>query len=246
MENPYEILGVSKDASREEIRKAFKKKAQEHHPDREGGSHEKMMALTVANRILTNAEQRERYDRTGSTSNEPSIDELAYRKITEAFNEIFEENTDVGFQTQDPVKAVISAAIKGRREVIRRMKHLMKQRKYVQTAIHRLVKNAERVTPIFQGFIDAVPARLKMAEKEVTVIERAIEMLRDVEYETRDVTQHDVEWNERERMERLKEMQRITAADYDPDDDKEFSWSWTDWNSGSEVKGKKKRKKKGE
>ena len=38
----YEILGVSKSASDKELKSAYKKKSMQHHPDRTGGSDEKL------------------------------------------------------------------------------------------------------------------------------------------------------------------------------------------------------------
>ena len=38
MSDYYQTLGISKDASQEEIKKAFRKKAMEHHPDRNQGN----------------------------------------------------------------------------------------------------------------------------------------------------------------------------------------------------------------
>jgi len=45
--NPFEILGVSMDATREEINKAYRKKATEHHPDK-GGTDMDMMIINAA------------------------------------------------------------------------------------------------------------------------------------------------------------------------------------------------------
>jgi len=62
--NLYDKLGVNKDATDEEIKKAYRKKAKENHPDK-GGSQEKMTDLTVCYSILSSKDKRKRYDETG-------------------------------------------------------------------------------------------------------------------------------------------------------------------------------------
>ncbi len=62
----YEILGVSKDASQEEIKKAFHKLAHKYHPDK-GGDAEKFKEINEAYQVLGNKEKRAQYDRFGST-----------------------------------------------------------------------------------------------------------------------------------------------------------------------------------
>ena len=63
----YQILGVNKTASAEEIKTAFRKKAHEHHPDK-GGDQEKFKELNEAYQVLGNAEKRQRYDQFGSAA----------------------------------------------------------------------------------------------------------------------------------------------------------------------------------
>jgi len=63
----YDILGVSKSASAEEIKSAFRKKAHEHHPDK-GGNAEKFKELNEAYQVLGNVEKRQRYDQFGSAA----------------------------------------------------------------------------------------------------------------------------------------------------------------------------------
>jgi molecular chaperone DnaJ len=62
-ETYYEILGIEVDASDEEIRKAYKKRAMEWHPDRANGSEEKFKKLVKAYGIISNPETRKKYDR---------------------------------------------------------------------------------------------------------------------------------------------------------------------------------------
>ncbi|MDX1482883.1 MAG: DnaJ C-terminal domain-containing protein [Alphaproteobacteria bacterium] len=62
----YDILGVSKDSSQADIRKAYRKLVKELHPDLNPGdkqAEERFKKVSSAYRILNNAEQRARYDR---------------------------------------------------------------------------------------------------------------------------------------------------------------------------------------
>lgn len=62
----YAILGVSKDASEEDIKKAFRKLAHEHHPDKASGDEKKFKEINEAYQVLGNPEKRKRYDQFGS------------------------------------------------------------------------------------------------------------------------------------------------------------------------------------
>ena len=61
----YEILGVDKDASPDQLRKAYKKLAAKAHPDKEGGSQEKFQELQGAYEVLSDPEKREIYNKYG-------------------------------------------------------------------------------------------------------------------------------------------------------------------------------------
>ena len=63
----YEVLGVSKGASEEDIRKAFRKLALQYHPDRNKSpdASERFKEINEAYQVLTNQEQRRNYDRFG-------------------------------------------------------------------------------------------------------------------------------------------------------------------------------------
>lgn len=61
----YEILGVNKAASDDEIKKAFRKLAIKHHPDKEGGDEAKFKELNEAYEVLKDKQKRQRYDQFG-------------------------------------------------------------------------------------------------------------------------------------------------------------------------------------
>ena len=61
----YEVLGVGKNASADEIKKAFRRKAVELHPDKQGGDEEKFKELNEAYEVLKDPAKKQRYDQFG-------------------------------------------------------------------------------------------------------------------------------------------------------------------------------------
>ena len=61
----YEVLGVNKNASDDEIKKAFRKAAVKYHPDKEGGDEAKFKEVNEAYEVLKDKQKRQRYDQFG-------------------------------------------------------------------------------------------------------------------------------------------------------------------------------------
>ena len=63
----YEVLGVSKNATDEEIKRAFRKLAKEYHPDvnKEPGAEEKFKEIGEAYAVLSDPNKRKQYDQFG-------------------------------------------------------------------------------------------------------------------------------------------------------------------------------------
>jgi len=62
----YKILGVQKNASKEDIKRAFRKLAHEHHPDKKSGNEEKFKEVNEAYSVLSDDSKRQQYDTYGS------------------------------------------------------------------------------------------------------------------------------------------------------------------------------------
>jgi molecular chaperone DnaJ len=67
----YQVLGIPKDASQDDIKKAFRKLAHEHHPDKKTGNADKFKEANEAYSVLSDDSKRQQYDAYGSAG--PSI-----------------------------------------------------------------------------------------------------------------------------------------------------------------------------
>src|SRR5919202_5287024 len=70
--NLYDVLGVPKNASADEIKKAYRKLARQHHPDRNPGdkaSEERFKEVQSAYDLLSDPDKRKQYDTFGDAAN---------------------------------------------------------------------------------------------------------------------------------------------------------------------------------
>lgn len=90
----YDDLGVPKDASPDEIKKAHRRGVKKHHPDT-GGDREQFDKVQRAFVVLYDPARREKYDRTGETEQQPD-NELAKvsELIMQAFDKAVQNNLD--------------------------------------------------------------------------------------------------------------------------------------------------------
>jgi DnaJ-class molecular chaperone len=66
--NYYNLLGIEKTATKDEIKKAFRKLAQKYHPDKKGGDEAKFKEINEAYTVLSNDKKRQEYDQFGQYS----------------------------------------------------------------------------------------------------------------------------------------------------------------------------------
>ena len=62
----YDLLGVNRNASQPDIKKAYKKQSMQHHPDRTGGDDTKFKEINEAYQVLSNPEKKQMYDQFGT------------------------------------------------------------------------------------------------------------------------------------------------------------------------------------
>jgi curved DNA-binding protein CbpA len=97
--NPYEILGVDRDASIDDIKRAYRQNAMKMHPDH-GGSEEDMKRLTEARDILVDPARRKRFDKTGETESESKAQNEVESTIAPMLADAFANDNS------DPIKSI--------------------------------------------------------------------------------------------------------------------------------------------
>lgn len=81
----YSLLGISSTADDKTIKKAFKKKAMEHHPDK-GGDPETFKKINEAYQVLSNPQKKQMYDQHGFTDPSRSQQNYNFRTGPQGFN----------------------------------------------------------------------------------------------------------------------------------------------------------------
>src|SRR3972149_7361043 len=105
----YKILGVSNDATEEEIKKSYRKVAMQYHPDRNPGNkeaEEKFKIASEADEVLRDPEKREIYDRYGIAGLKGTgfTGFRGFEDIFSAFGDIFEDFFGFGTSYKRRVK----------------------------------------------------------------------------------------------------------------------------------------------
>jgi DnaJ-class molecular chaperone len=181
----YEILGVSKDANASQIKKAYRKQAQMHHPDK-GGDADKFKTLVVAYSVLSDEEKRKKYDNGESVD---SITQAAQSLEAEMFSAMLRMFCDI--VTQVPVdssnivqmiKTNFSTGMRKCDEDIQKDEKMIEK---FEKAAKRLKCKSEN--NIFLTTANAQIANLRKhietIQKQKQIGEKALKFLDDYDYE---------------------------------------------------------------
>lgn len=180
--NLYETLGVSEDASLEEIKQAFRKKAAQSHPDH-GGSDADMADLNLAYSTLSNPRARLEYDSSGATPQPDDGMDQAKEVVLIVFNNILrsKQRPDADFVLM--AAKMITDKIKSLRGDERNLRAIIQQLRHRRK---RVVKTKKRGdvnlwTVLVDREIKNVRKDLGSCKTEIQANRLALDILKDYE-----------------------------------------------------------------
>jgi curved DNA-binding protein CbpA len=181
----YQVLGVKRAATPEEIQRAYRRKAKTSHPDG-GGSVEAFSEIATAYAVLSDAKRREKYDRTGEIEPPRSntIDASAIEIIAQKLGLIIHAEQDV---TSMDIGVVIEQSIRSdiaeRKTDISRLKRAIERTARLRDRVRRKANGGSNsLAGVLDWHEAATKGHIKKNEDAVNSLERALEILEDYSF----------------------------------------------------------------
>ncbi|MBK5198206.1 MAG: J domain-containing protein [Methyloceanibacter sp.] len=176
----YRLLGIKRGATKEDVRRAYRRKAKISHPD-SGGSVEAFSALATAHDVLSDENRRERYDTTGEIepARPDNSDGSAIEIIAQKLGLIIHAEHEL---TSLDIGALIEQAI--REDIAFRQSSLLSQSRAIERAARlraRVKRKANGEDNALARVLDwheqSAKDNVKKNEAAVRAMERALEIL---------------------------------------------------------------------
>lgn len=192
MKDPYIVLEVEKTATLEEIKKAYRRKARETHPDVNDGDDEVFKEINEAYQILSNPELRKMYDERGFVSNTPNLYDVANSKLQDMFMFVISSH---GFRTdQVDVLSIIKDNLFQQTEQAKRELQRLTQLKSTVTSINdRIVYTGNSVNVLnrrLQFELMNMERALTAAQSTMELNDKVLEILSDYEFTFEKTAEH--------------------------------------------------------
>lgn len=173
--NPYEILGVSRDADNNTIKAAYRKLSAKHHPDK-GGDPDRFMEIKASFDVLIDPTRRSRYDKLGRLDESAATPDRVRMYIQETMKTVVAAHRPDGSSdnpVMDNILDKILLSIAGSRIIVKK-------------SIYETQRKVERAQRMIERFIlkegsldlvgDALKEEKKRMEDELKSHEDALEL----------------------------------------------------------------------
>ena len=183
--SPHIILGVDEDADEKTIRKAYRKKAKELHPDRNNGDREKekaMIDLNYAYKLLTDPEAFARFKATGDRPEYDSIDREALRILNDLASSFIDHMIDGdAFRPSyvNPVEKIEKKMTESISEFESKISSSEKRIKKLEKLSEKLKKGFKKA-PQINLFLTNVKTRIDALNNEILYFRKQIEIIRRI------------------------------------------------------------------
>lgn len=177
----YSELGVSKDASPEEIRAAYRRKARGMHPDRKGGEHDEMAQLNRAKSTLLDPVRRLTYDKTGQDRPKPV--DLNAREIVVDHCKMFLGADSEGDMLQ-AVRGGIAKNMLAMKDQVKKIHITCTKSRARLQRIKRKKKGESFLHTMLNFELSRLEQSLEQIREKISFHKRALELLDDYETES--------------------------------------------------------------
>jgi len=172
--NPYEVLGITVDATVGHIKRVYRSMAQIYHPDKPTGDAGRFCAIQAAYDVLSDPERRKRYDATGET--EPAPTGAAQSRLIELFNAVIEAGKFSG----DIIRDCRAALDQARGNLRAQITELQRKRQLLEKQLGRVVVNADELNlyeGILAGKVEALATHTLQQEAELSLLDEVHDLL---------------------------------------------------------------------
>jgi len=176
----YDILGVDEDAANDAIKRAYRRKAKETHPDRNEGKQEDFIEAHRAYAILSSPERRKKYDETGDESERNANSELATCiSLIQNMMQSLIDQAGENIIYIDIIGEMKSALRKKSNDHITQIKHLKKRSGLYQKVLLK-VKNKKKdgvIEHILHDNIKTIKHAIQSNQEQIDIDDRALQLL---------------------------------------------------------------------
>lgn len=198
-EDLYETLGVGEDATDKEIKDAYRDKAKQTHPDKEGGDKEKFQLVQKAYSILSDPHKRKLYDETGEDGDVVDVFEqkLSHFFGTYLFASItkLEKMEDVTHMDLKKVfLRIVDLCIQEAKSNLNRIKKEQKKQELMEEFLKRFNSPSKvELKKMFEAEIKSrgkkINHEVKHWEDEIEFLEKVKVIISDVSYDFTEIKQ---------------------------------------------------------
>jgi curved DNA-binding protein CbpA len=175
MTNYYDDLGIPTDATPEQVRRGFQKKASQYHPDKQGGDAEKMKAVIKARDVLSDPARRAHYDKTGEDDPRDRKNDIE-RMIRTIFANLIESGEIESCN-------IVEKAIEIQARNVSNCEEFIEESHEAQAKLQRHLgrvqaKGDNLFNDVLQGGISVHQQNIAKAERDLQTVKQTLEILK--------------------------------------------------------------------
>ena len=155
MTSLYDTLNVDPNADKDQIKKAFRKRAQETHPD-QGGDEEAFHQVAKAYDVMKDDERRKKYDETGDTE-----DKVQQDPVEKATAELFRTMVNQGDFSGDIIQSAIGFVIREQQALDSNLGKNNQKKRAFEKQLGRVCVNDDEIN-LFEGNLQQVITALSV------------------------------------------------------------------------------------